>query len=444
MQRSSLRRTPRRRAWWIGLFLIALALRAGWGTLQLVNAEKPTALEFPDEQQYWLMATSLHAGDGLRDELGFRATRMPLYPGLLSLFAGSTHGIVAAKVFHWLIGALAAVVTAALATTLFDRRVGALAGLLVAFDPFLIFFSSLLLTETLFIAGVTLFYWIVAPMIDRTASTSNGRHNPGAPSGWGRWIAAGLAGAFCVYARESTLGLIALVSCILLIWRRFDRRAMLGTAISWTIVLVALIPWAIRNHAVIGEWCWLTTRGGISLYDGVGPQATGASDLGQIKQMPAVEGLSETQWNRYFMSQSLEAIKADPARVVRLAGIKLSRMWNPFPNAEGYRSGPARAISPAWMLPISGLAVLGLVLLPVTYGRLGARIAFFLLLPALYLSGVHSLFVGSVRYRLGAMPMLEILAAFAVVKLFDRVRRRDCEGDRGSGATEVANDPSPT
>lgn len=426
------------------MFLIALALRAGWGTVQLVNADDPAALEFPDERQYWLMATSLHAGDGLQDELGFRATRMPLYPALLSIFAGADHGIVAAKIFQWLIGALAAVVTAALATTLFDRRVGALAGLLVAFDPFLIFFSSLLLTETLFIAGVTVFYWVVAPMIESTASTPDRAHNRGVSYGWGRWIAAGLTAAFCVYARESTLGLIALVSCTLLIWRRFDRRTITGAAISSAIVFAALIPWAIRNHAVVGEWCWLTTRGGISLYDGVGPRATGASDLGQIKQMPAVRGLSETQWNRYFLSQSFEAIRADPARVIRLAGIKLSRMWNPFPNAQGYKSGLAGAVSPVWMLPVCGLALVGLVLLPVTHGRSGLRIAFFMLLPAVYLSGVHSLFVGSVRYRLGAMPMLEILAAFAVVKLLDRVHRRDCQGERPIAATEVANSASPT
>ena len=69
------------------MFLVALSLRAGWGTYRLAQADDPSALEFPDEQQYWDMAASLMAGEGLKDELGFRATRMPLYPTLLAAWA---------------------------------------------------------------------------------------------------------------------------------------------------------------------------------------------------------------------------------------------------------------------------------------------------------------------------------------------------------------------
>jgi hypothetical protein len=57
----------------------------------------------------------------------------------------------------------------------------------------------------------------------------------------------------------------------------------------------------------------------------------------------------------------------------------------------------------------------------------------FLLLPALYLSALHSLFVGSVRYRLGAMPMIEILAALAVVALADRLGRRSAARNHSGG-----------
>ncbi len=132
---------------WLALFVLALVLRGGWGTYRLVNAPDPSVLEFPDEQQYWMMAGSLQSGEGLRDELEFRATRMPLYPALLSVFTGLDRGVILAKVFQWAIGALAAVVIGVAAAVLFDRRVGLMAGVLVAFDPFFIFFSSLLLTE---------------------------------------------------------------------------------------------------------------------------------------------------------------------------------------------------------------------------------------------------------------------------------------------------------
>ena len=116
-------------------------------------------------------------------------------------------------------------------------------------------------------------------------------------------------------------------------------------------------------------------------------------------------------------------------RIVRLAGVKLRRMWNPFPNVESYQSAATRLISAAWTLPVFMLAALGSVVLVVRRREDGWKMAALLLLPALYLSALHCVFVGSVRYRLGAMPMLEILAAYALVVIVSagRRRRRDTE-----------------
>ena len=400
------------------IFLIALLLRAGWGTFRLARAGDPSALEFPDEEQYWLMAVSVSAGEGLQDELGFRATRMPLYPLGLSVLAATANGVVIAKVFHWVIGALAGALAAGTAAALFDRRVGLVAGLLTAFDPFLIFFSSLLLTETAFVAVLMALWWLIARIIQSDTESL------------GRWVAVGLAAVLCVYVRESSVGLVAVALGFTLVCRRFDRRTLLGTAIAAGLVVLALLPWAARNRHVVGEWCWLTTRAGISLYDGVGPQASGDSDLGNIKHMPAVRGLSELGWNRYFMGESVKAIKSEPGRVVTLAGKKLARMWNPFPNVQTYQSPSVRAISAVWTMPTFILAVVGALLLALKGERQSVRTVVLLLLPALYLSALHSLFVGSIRYRLGAIPMIEILAAVALVVFVDRARRgsarREC------------------
>ncbi len=421
---------------------MALLLRGGWGTFRFLQGAGPAALEFPDEQQYWQMACSFWAGEGLKDELGFEATRMPLYPAALSLFAGMTHGIMLAKVLHWVVGAAAAALTAGMAATLFDRRVGLVAGLLAACDPFLVFFSSLLLTETIFAAVLVGLWW----MTGRTMRIGDGRGSwkeepPGnsvpqtkSPTGLPavpqpksvpqvRWIAIGLLAAMCVYIRESSLGLVALALGFLVVCRRFDRSSLVGAAITMGIVLAALCPWAARNRQVIGDWCWLTTRGGISLYDGVRPGASGASDLGGIKQMPAVVGLSEVEWNRYFLRESWKAIRADSGRILRLAGTKLARVWNPFPNVDQYQSPLVRCVSVAWTVPIFTLAAVGALLLTIRRKADGLRTAFFLLLPALYITLLHSLFVGSVRYRLPAMPMIEILAAVALMAVVERITK---------------------
>ena len=394
------------------VFLVALAARAGWGTHRLIRAPDASALEFPDEQQYWSSAVGLWNGQGLRDELGFRATRMPLYPSVLAPFTAYPHGVITAKAVHWLIGAAAAAFTAALATTLFDRRVGVLAGALVALDPFLVFSSSLLLTETPYLCVAIALWWLLAAAIrsDRVPLR--------------RWLLIGVLGASCVYLRESSLGLYLAGLAFVVCCRRFEPRSTGGVAAAAVFMVASLVPWAVRNRQITGEWRWLTTRAGISLYDGVGPTATGSSDLGDIKQMPAVRSLTETEWNRYFLDESVRAIRGDPVRVVRLAGVKLARTWNPMPNVDAYQSRFVRFVSAAWTMPTFALALLGTILLPIGHGYAGARWAMFLLLPAFYLSLVHSLFVGSVRYRLGAIPMLEVLAAFACITLFDSLRRR--------------------
>ncbi len=404
--------------WVLLIAMIALGARVGWGLLRFYRGGDAVLLEFPDEQQYWLMAQSLWLGDGLMDELGFRATRMPLYPGILSVFTGIRHGIYIATALHWLLGAAAAVLTAGVARAMFGRRVAVVAGLLVAFDPFLVFFSSLLLTETLFITLMLALWLAVWPAFrdcDRTIGTR-------------RWVLIGLIAAASVYARESGLGLVGAMLAVLVIWRR-DRHAVMGSAIVAFLVFASLLPWAVRNQQTIGQLSFLTQRGGISLYDGVGPQATGRSDLGNIKQMPEVRGLGEVEWNTFFLDASFDAIRRDPVRIIRLAGTKLMRMWNPVPNVETYQSPWVRAVAACWSIPTFLAALIGIGVCAASRTARSRGALLLLLLPTVYLCLLHSLFVGSIRYRLSAIPLLHVLAGVAVIALWDRflLRRKPQE-----------------
>lgn len=375
--------------------------RAAFGIVRLQRSTDPAALEFPDEKQYWFMAESLARGDGLRDDLGFRATRMPLYPATLALIAGSENGVTLAKASHWIVGALAASGIAAMGCLLTSRHVALLAGLFVALDPFLIFFSSLLLTETLTITALVAFWFCLA----RTLFQGRDKLKD--------WLATGITAAVCVYMRESNLGLVVIAILFTALMRGRVRTTMTGSVLALLIIFVSLVPWAARNRAVIGEWCWLTTRAGISLYDGVGPQATGASDLGSVQRMGAAAEMSETQWNQHFKDEAWVAIRHDPGRIFQLAGGKLLRMWNPFPNVETYRGGYTRLVSALWTIPLFILAIVGSIRLIRHHRRNGLLLVTFLLLPALYFSLVHSLYIGSVRYRLPAMPTIALLAAMA-------------------------------
>lgn len=379
-----------------------------------MKVEDATVLEFPDEQQYWQIAQSLRDGHGMVDELGFRATRMPMYPGLLSFFAGYSNGIVMVKVLQWIIGAMTASLACLLATSIWNLRTGFVAGLLLAFDPFFIFFSSLLLTETLFILTFLLLWWEVWTMFGCDPRRIRIPHR--------QWIILGVVSGICIYVRESTAGIVVITVGLILAMHRFHPRSVLGSILCLLTVIICLSPWAYRNQKVTGHACWLTHRAGISLYDGVKPDATGESDLGDIKNMEAVQALNEVEWNQYFWDESMAIIKDDPVRIARLAGVKFVRMWNPLPNVETYQSLLIRTISVLWTLPTFLLALTGTYLLWCMNNQFNRKILLWLLLPALYYSAIHSLFIGSIRYRLGAIPMLEILAAFALVVLIEKIQ----------------------
>jgi len=407
------------------------------------------------------MAVSLNRGESMADELGFVATRMPLYTGVLSLFVGMEHGVVAAKAFQWIVGALGAVFVAGLARSVAQASslcahrqdagaaIGLIAGIMVAIDPYLIYFSSLLLTETLFIALLPALWWSLVPLMCGYGTASHrGDGKPARPSWW-RWLVTAVLACLCVYTRESSLAFIlAGLGCVLIVWHRRlagVRAGVVGVALVLAVLIGSLVPWSLRNHRLTWHLCWLTHRGGISLYDGVGPQATGASDLGNIKNMEAVrsyvESGDEAGWNQYFLDRSFEAVAEDPIRIAGLALIKLKRTWNVVPNLQAGRHPLIQWVSAAWTIPIYVLAIIGVGIL--TLGNAGDSLignggaipswvaALFLLLPAVVVSALHAFFVGSVRYRLGAMPAIEILAAVAVVCVWTKCRKR-C--DRGGSA----------
>lgn len=445
----------RERRWLVIVFVIAAGLRVGWVSVRF-RGERAATVEYPDERGYCLVARSLAGGHGLVDEFGFRATYMPAYPAFVALFDGLPRSLFWARIAQALLGAWVAPATFLLARqwvrlaggAFRDRvtrgdpsaraeargsssglnrtrlvgngRIAVVAGLAAAFDPFLIFFSGLLLTETLFAAALVT-AWVFVLATCPAGGQLEARHGFCARDVLG----AGVMLWVCVLLRPSAVILVVAVPVMVAAWGRFDRAALAAGAAMVGIVIVGLMPWAARNRVVTGEWRWLTTRGGISLYDGLRAGATGASDLAHTKTLPAVAGLSEIEWDRYFRSQAWSAAREDPIRVVRLGGRKFLRTWSLVPNVSSYRRGPAAVVSAAWMLAVLLSAAIGW-----WPHRRAVRSWVTLLLPVVAFTLLHMVFVGSVRYRVPVMPMVMVLSAAGMSAV--RVRLGEIRAGAGS------------
>ena len=102
-------------------------------------------------------------------------------------------------------------------------------------------------------------------------------------------------------------------------------------------------------------------------------------------------------------------------RVFELVGIKFVRIWSPLPNASEFSSVRLRLILLVSYIPAMILAAIGF-----WRSRYLTWQAWLLLLPAVYFTALHVIFVSSIRYRQPAMVPLLIFAAVGAVALVSR------------------------
>jgi hypothetical protein len=423
------------------ILVLALALRLGWVWYGWILSGPE--LHYDDEKLHWQLATHLaREGDLVTDD-GRRAARMPLYPALLAPCALlGEYGVLAARLVQAGLGTLTAVLAFRLALSAVGCPGAWLAGMLVAVDPFAIFFTNLLLTETLF----TLLLMATVAYAWRAAT------RPDEPGGF---IGLAVLGAASLLTRPSVVLLLPLLWLTVGLLSRYRRLAFARLALCPIVLAAALLPWGVRNRVVLGTGAWLSTNGGVTLYDAQGPQADGSSNQRFLVDNPAFAGLDEVALDRTLSRRAWECMRADPARVLRLALVKLRRIWSLTPHVAEYRTGAAAWAGALYTLVVLAGAV-GAVLRVVLASRLtlatgrsrpargthagstasaaeagpvgsGAWLVL-LWLPVLYFTLLHCVFIGSVRYRVPLLPLLALAAA----AIFVRSRDSALTGDRGS------------
>ena len=229
-----------------------------------------------------------------------------------------------------------------------------------------------------------------------------------------------MAAAVATLVRPSWLPFTAFAIAIALVLDSHRRRQLLIGAAMAAALAVAMLPWWIRNAQVTGRFVATSLQAGASLYDGLNPMADGSSNMTFVPDFTAAEHTAEHaadqaggerdtfeyRLDRRMHGAAVEWAKANPSRVAQLAWIKFARIWNVWPNDPSFRSWPLRL---AVFFTYTPLLILGLV----GIWRFSPRGWPYVLawLPAVYLTLLHMVFVGSIRYREPAMLALTVLAA---------------------------------
>jgi hypothetical protein len=119
-----------------------------------------------------------------------------------------------------------------------------------------------------------------------------------------------------------------------------------------------------------------------------------------------MEHMTEDELENYFRRKAINFVIENPGRTLHLALIKQLRFWSPIPNFSEYRNLKYGAVSFLSYAPLLILAV-WLVLSEKEKRKDFALLCF----PILFFALIHTIFLGSLRYRIPVDPFIIILAA---------------------------------
>lgn len=369
-----------------------------------------------DAEGYWMLAEKIVTGEEYAVyDPPRRALRMPGLPILLAavrVFTGES--MLPVRIVLAAVGTAACGAVFLLGRSLDSERTGLIAAALAAFWPALIGFSVLVLSETLFALMLVLSLVAFARLVKLVKRTNNHTGHETASSssdhpfsGVAAWsILSGVGVALATLVRPTWLPAALLFPLVFWLWSGRSRRAATAGLLVVVACAVTLAPWAIRNRIATGHWVLTTLWVGPSLYDGLNPEATGASDMRFFDEDRLLDRMSEYEMDREYRRRAWQYALDHPGRAVELAWAKLGRYWRPWPGAEQFSSPLAKITVAAWFLPMIVLAILGGWSRRRDLWLLGLTAA-----PILFFSLVHCVFVGSLRYRLPAEYPLCVLSA---------------------------------
>lgn len=416
---------------WLSLLAAALAVRVAAGLWWQSRLPVESPFQFGDSDSYWHLARNVaHGGPFQYGTPDLSVFRTPGYPMILSVlfWFSADPPVWSARVLNAVLGLAAVLLCAVLAREMFgDRRVTWLTALLASFYPGAISMSVFVLSEAPFCPCLLaqLVCWL------RAARAGSGRQ----ALWW--WALTGGSGAAAALMRPSWLLFpvaIAAVEAIRAVRRPSAALHSLAVLLGLSLLMS---PWWIRNCHVTGRFVPTTLQLGASLYDGLSPTATGASDMraanqayrdlkAEDRRLGRPRETFEVRLNQQLRDSAVAWAREHPGEALRLAAVKFRRMWSLWPNSAEFRSWPLRLLVAAGFVPLAALAAVGLTLRRRCLG------AWMCLAPAAYLTALHMVFVSSIRYRQPAMLAMTPLAAFGACWLLRRLWGEPAAGGEGA------------
>jgi hypothetical protein len=400
------------------IFVAALLVR-----LAAIAVTGFSTARFGDARPYLEAATELARNGRYPDRTEPYFFRPPAYPAfLVAATLGRPDRIACAKAANALLGAVAAVLLAALSSRIFGNRAVAVGtGLAAAFHPSFVLLSTDVQSEPLFLVALLLSAFALLAAVDGPSK--------------GSAFAAGVALGVAALTRPSALALAPLLAAPLFDRRRPRSARVALAALAAAGLIFALAPWTARNAARFGELIPVSDAGGVSLYAGNSAWTRRYYELrsrdeyerwlvefdrdlrARLARIEASGAASPGRRSAGFARMALEESLADPAAALRLGAWKAWHWVRPYPTPWYWPRAALLGIA-ALSLALYVFAARGFLSAP----RRGVA-AFAIAVLAVSLA-VHVVFQVVWRYRVPYWdPVLLLFGVFGVSASLGTARR---------------------
>ena len=347
---------------------------------------------FPDAVAYKTIGKEIFAGQIITNNI-----YMPLYPIISFLTGGGKFQIL----FDILISVISVWLIFLLSVQLFkDTLAGYIAAIISALYPHFLFYSVVGLTEVSFtfllILSCLLFYRekiflaILVSILAILVKPTFDYLNPF------------LVILFC--------GVVHSVG-----WKKTCK--FVGVYFLFYILIMSF--WWFHQYHKYDKFVRLTLSDGIILYSGNNPlnasgggvgRDSGASDM-DLGKFDYIQNPIDR--NNAMKTEAFKYISENPGRFIELSGVKFVRFWRLWPYTEHYQQ---------WYIVASSILSYGVVLfLSIGFLIRCTKKYFRELLPIYsiigYLTFVHMITIGSIRYRFPIEPFLIIFASYFLIDI---------------------------
>lgn len=408
--------------WNLSLFLVALIPRLFWA----FDHHPPP---FSDMEDYYLCAINALRGGYLamaEDRLAYRSPGYPLFLLILfTLFPADRLFVV--RLAQSVLDACSVLILFAIANHVLqslhimqsnqNKRLQFLLAYLLSLHYSLlsepVFFSSILMTETLYTFLLLCWIWFLLP---KTNSFT----------------------FFHLIAASILLGLMALVRPISLCFLPVlvFRTLISASQMSWkkkvlfplTVWMIPILPWTIRNFILLGSMVLLSTNSGVNFYIGhhrdFSYYYTGEKEKIRVELMEKSGRIDEVLEDRYFFQKGLDEIVENPHLLIKHSLQKLYYLYvedeKPWPLLEyGDGLGPgfyryAPYVELSWHPFLLLLSLAGMMYAVIKKLPQGVLLSVLILYTAACL-----IYFARTRFRLPIEPLLIFYAWLGIVSIVE-------------------------